>query len=46
MRAELVAKKQGIDITGFGAKDVLCIAPNNYMREVLAIVYYKLTGKV
>ena len=46
LRAELVAKKQGIDITGFGAKEVFYIAPNNYMREVLAIVYYKLTGKV
>ncbi len=46
MRAELVAKKQGLDINGFGAKDVYYTAPNNYMREALAVAYYKLAGKI
>lgn len=46
MRAELVAKKLGFEVNGFGAKDVYYTAPNNYMREALAVAYYKLTGKI
>ena len=46
LRAELVAKKQGIAIDGFGAKDVYYTAPNNYMREAIALTLYKLTGKI
>jgi uncharacterized SAM-binding protein YcdF (DUF218 family) len=46
LRAELVAKKQGIEADGFGAKDVWYTAMNNYMRESIALAYYKLTGKI
>lgn len=46
LRAELVAKKLGLEIEGFGAKDVYYTAPNNYMREALALAYYKLAGKI
>ncbi len=46
LRAELVAQKQGIDIDGFGADDVPYTAPNNYMREAIALAYYKITGKI
>lgn len=45
-RAELVAKRMGIDATGIGAKGVWYIAPNDYMRESIALTVYWLRGNV
>lgn len=45
-RAELVAKHMGIDASGIGAKGVWYIAPNDYMRESIALIVYWLRGDV
>lgn len=45
-RAELVAKRMGIEATGIGAKGVWYIAPNDYMRESIALTVYWLRGNV
>lgn len=46
LRAELVAKQQGIEISGIAASDVPYMAANNYMREAVALTLYKLMGRV
>ncbi|MDO4567417.1 MAG: YdcF family protein [Clostridia bacterium] len=46
LRAELVAAKLSIRADGIGASDVSYLSPNNYMRETLVIVYYKLRGMI
>lgn len=45
-RAGLVAKAQGIDAKGIAAEDVWYIAPNNYLRESVAVWLYALVGRV
>ncbi|HWR18578.1 MAG TPA: YdcF family protein [Clostridia bacterium] len=45
-RAELVAKRMGIDASGIGAKGVWYISPNDYMRESIALTVYWLRGNV
>ena len=43
-RAGRVAIMNGIEAEGYGAKDVWYTAPNNYMRESIAVAVYKLRG--
>lgn len=43
-RAGRVALMNGIDAEGYAAKDIWYSAPNNYMRESIAIVLYRLQG--
>ena len=43
-RAGRVAIMNGIDADGYAAKDVWYSAPNNYMRESIAITLYKIQG--
>lgn len=43
-RAGRVAIMNGIDAQGYAAKDVWYAAPNNYMRESIAITLYKIQG--
>lgn len=45
-RAELVARRMGIDASGIGAKGVWYIAPNDYMRESIVLTVYWLRGKI
>lgn len=46
LRAEKVARSLGLEAEGIGARGVSYIAPNDYMREALVIVYYYLGGKI
>lgn len=43
-RAGRVAIMNGIEAEGYAAKDVWYAAPNNYMRESIAITLYKIQG--
>jgi len=43
-RAERVAIMNGIEAAPYAAKDVWYSAPNNYLREGLAVTVYKLRG--
>ncbi len=45
-RAELVAKRMGINASGIGARGVWYISPNDYMRESIALTVYWLRGNV
>ncbi|NLB61043.1 MAG: YdcF family protein [Clostridiales bacterium] len=45
-RAELVAKKVGIDAAGIGSESLWYITINNYLRECAAITQYWITGKI
>lgn len=45
-RAELVAKKAGIQADGIGSESVWYITLNNYLRECAAITQYWITGKI
>lgn len=46
-RAEKVAKKMGLeDCTGVGGKYDAYLAPNHYLREFLATIEYRMTGKI
>ena len=43
-RAGRVAIMNGIEADGYAAKDVWYSAPNNYMRESIAVTLYKIRG--
>lgn len=45
-RSERIARSLGIAAEGIGADGVLWLAPNNYLRETAAIVYYFLAGRI
>lgn len=45
-RAELVAKRMGIDAAGIGARGVWYLSPNDYMRECIVLTVYWLRGRV
>lgn len=45
-RAQLVARKQGMDVFGVAAPDVWYISLNNHLRESVALWAYALTGKI
>lgn len=45
-RASLVAKAMGLEVRGIGAKGVWYLAPNDYMRESIALAVYWLKGRV
>lgn len=45
-RARRVAAMHGITAQGIPARDIWYSAPNNYMREGLAVIAYTLTGKL
>ena len=45
-RSRRVAAMHGIAAGGIPAKDIWYSAPNNYLREGLAVIAYTLTGKL
>ena len=46
-RAMRIARKMGYDrLTGLGAQVKPVTVPLNYMREVCAVVYYRLRGRI
>ena len=45
-RSSRVAAMHGIDAQGIPAPDIWYSAPNNYIREGLAVIAYTLTGKL
>lgn len=45
-RASLVAKAIGLTTSGIGVKGVWYLAPNDYLRESIALAVYWLNGKV
>lgn len=45
-RSELVAKREGLAAEGIPARGVWYIAPNDYMRECVAIAVYFVKGKI
>ncbi len=45
-RAGLVAQKNGVSASGLSAKSVWYTAPNNYLREVVAVWLYWLLGRL
>ncbi len=46
LRAERVAAKLGLNADGFGAPGVKWIAPNDYLRESMVLVYYFIKGRI
>lgn len=45
-RSERIARSLGIAAEGIGADGVMWLAPNDYLRETAAIVYYFLAGRI
>ncbi len=45
-RARRVAKMHGISAQGIAARDIWYAAPNNYIREGIAVIVYTLTGRL
>lgn len=45
-RSRRVAAMHGIEAAGIPARDIWYIAPNNYVREGIAVIIYTLTGKL
>ena len=45
-RSERIARTLGIEVDGFGADGVAWMAPNDYLRESCAIIFYFLLGRI